>query len=87
MSTTKKIVKKKKRRSTTRVNASTTTNETKTQQHQGRVKRSKAKHIASKLLRACLLTFVAVFDVITQSLKVTVARSPYSPYTITPPPP
>jgi len=68
-----KKVKKKNRRSTTRVNASTTTNETKRQQHQGRVKRSKAKHTASKPLRACLLTFVAVFDVIWQSLKVTVA--------------
>ena len=73
--TTKKIVKKKKRQSTTRVNASTTTNETKTQQHQGRVKRSKAKHTASKPLRDCLLTY-AVFDVIWQSLKVTVAPSP-----------
>ena len=71
--TTMKKVKKKNRRSTTRVNASTTTNETKRQQHQGRVKRSKAKHTASKPLRACLLTPAAVFDVIWQSLKVTVA--------------
>ena len=78
---TKEKVKMKNRRSTTRVNASTTTNETKRQQHQGRVKRSKAKHTASKPLRACLLTD-AVFDVIWQSLKVTVAPSD----TKTPPP-
>ena len=75
---TKKMGKKKNRRSTTRVNASTTTNETKRQQHQGRVKRSKAKHTASKPLRACLLTAPAVFDEIWQSLKVSVAPSPYT---------